>query len=269
MQLALMTSTVGQMTVVGTNGHASFIVTNSTATEQNAFIVWHGTPTAAEDWTADITGHNTAFHPSCQLQLAVVNTEVWHSGAVDGFVVSMANHSSGFGRFGSSAWHYPGGYTPRASISTTSTDFKLRLVYHAATQTIEAWYAPTASAQSWMQLDSMTLNEFSPGMTATNTFSFAILGNTDYGPISEGEIWADDFNLLGAPLQFASSPSVSSGLFQMQLTGPPNASVILQASSNLTNWTAISTNTLPAGGLPLSWPIGTNRQQFYRAWLGP
>lgn len=67
----------GRMTVTGANGHASFLVPVSATTEQNAFIVWQGTPTVAEDWTAEILGHHTAFHPSCQLQFAVVNTEAW------------------------------------------------------------------------------------------------------------------------------------------------------------------------------------------------
>jgi len=75
---------------------------------------------------------------------------------------------------------------------------------------------------------------------------------------------------LGEPvtaLQFEPILTVSNGWFQMQLTGPANASVILQASSDLTNWTSVLTNTVPATSLPLSWPMSTNHQQFYRAKL--
>ena len=71
------------------------------------------------------------------------------------------------------------------------------------------------------------------------------------------------------PLQFAQAPVVANGWFQTLMIGPPSASVILQVSFNLTDWTAIATNTLPAGGLPLRWPIGTNRQQFFRARSAP
>jgi len=184
----------GQMTVAGTNGHASFLVPLSAASEQNAFIVWRGNPTAAEDWTAEILGHNTAFHPSCQLQFAAINTEAWRTGAVHGFVAGMVNKTQE-SLVGTSWWHYPEGWTSRVRTTTTSTLFRLRLVYHATTQTIEAWHDPTATGQSWTKLDSMTVSEMSPGMTTTNTFSLAILGNTDYGPIPEGELWADDFRL--------------------------------------------------------------------------
>jgi hypothetical protein len=72
------------------------------------------------------------------------------------------------------------------------------------------------------------------------------------------------------PLSFAGGAgnlAVSNGFFQVQLNGPTNASIVVETSSNLTDWTAIATNTLPPGGLPLSLPMETNRQQFYRAWL--
>jgi len=72
------------------------------------------------------------------------------------------------------------------------------------------------------------------------------------------------------PLSFAGGAgnlAVSNGFFQVQLDGPTNASIVVETSSNLTDWTAIATNTLPLGGLPLSLPMETNRQQFYRAWL--
>ena len=50
----------GQMLVAGTNGHGSFLVPNSASVEQNAGLVWRGLPPAANDWTADILGHNIA-----------------------------------------------------------------------------------------------------------------------------------------------------------------------------------------------------------------
>jgi hypothetical protein len=50
----------------------------------------------------------------------------------------------------------------------------------------------------------------------------------------------------------------------VRLLGPQKASVAVEGSANLTNWTQIATNTLPVGGLPLSMPMGTNRQ-FFRA----
>jgi hypothetical protein len=66
-----------------------------------------------------------------------------------------------------------------------------------------------------------------------------------------------------------SSVGFSNGFFQALLTGPQDASAIIEASTNLTNWTPIVTNPLPPGGLPLSLPTGTWDRCFYRARLQP
>jgi hypothetical protein len=66
-----------------------------------------------------------------------------------------------------------------------------------------------------------------------------------------------------APLQFCCL-SASNGIFQMRLNGTPGAGVVVDTSFDLKTWTPRQTNTLPAGGLPLAAPMGTNRQ-FFRA----
>jgi hypothetical protein len=50
----------------------------------------------------------------------------------------------------------------------------------------------------------------------------------------------------------------------MRLNGTPGASAVVDTSPDLKTWTPWQTNTLPADGLPLSMPMGTNRQ-FFRA----
>ena len=65
------------------------------------------------------------------------------------------------------------------------------------------------------------------------------------------------------PLQFGSL-SVSNGSLAMRLDGIPGSGVVVDNSLDLTNWTPWHTNTLPAGGLKLLSPMGTNRQ-FFRA----
>ena len=67
----------GQMSVAGANGHASFLVPASSTASQSAYIAWPGTPSAAEDWAVEITGHNSAgysLNGDSQLQLAVYHT---------------------------------------------------------------------------------------------------------------------------------------------------------------------------------------------------
>jgi hypothetical protein len=66
------------------------------------------------------------------------------------------------------------------------------------------------------------------------------------------------------PLQFAPVPAISNGWIHVRLLGAQKSSVAVEGSANLTNWTRIAANTLPAGGLPLAMPMGTNRQ-FFRA----
>ena len=70
------------------------------------------------------------------------------------------------------------------------------------------------------------------------------------------------------PLAFARANGTgagSNGLFTARLTGTTGASAVVESSPDLRAWTPWTTNTLPAGGCDLSLPIGTNRQQFFRA----
>jgi len=50
----------GTMTVVGANGHASFLVAGSASSEQEARLIWNGRPKANADWTAEVRVHNAA-----------------------------------------------------------------------------------------------------------------------------------------------------------------------------------------------------------------
>jgi hypothetical protein len=47
------------------------------------------------------------------------------------------------------------------------------------------------------------------------------------------------------PILFISPPTLSNGVFQIELAGAPSGNYILQASTNLTQWISISAN-LPA-----------------------
>ncbi len=201
------------------------------------------------------------------LQFAVANSATMNS-TPEVYVVEMRSYNPS--SFSTAQW-LGGGTISRTSVSPATVDFNLRLVYHSASRNIEAWYDPTASGSGWAKLDTISLTDFSPSLTSTGTFTLALLANTTYGPVSEGDIWVDDFCLTGnsALLRFAPDPVVSSGVFLGRLTGPPNASVILQSSSDLTNWTPIATNVLPAEGWPITRMIGTNCQQFFRAGFGP
>jgi len=73
-------------------------------------------------------------------------------------------------------------------------------------------------------------------------------------------------------LQFVSANGsrwMSNGWFSARLLGTTGSNAVVECSSDLTIWTPWQTNTLSADGWDLTAPLGTNRQQFYRAKLAP
>jgi uncharacterized delta-60 repeat protein len=74
------------------------------------------------------------------------------------------------------------------------------------------------------------------------------------------------------PLRFVNAnanPPVSNGWFNVRLTGTTGSNAVVECSSDLVVWTPWKTNTLSASGWELAAPLGTNRQQFFRAKLAP
>ena len=70
------------------------------------------------------------------------------------------------------------------------------------------------------------------------------------------------------PLQFINangSPAISNGWFTARLLGTTGSNAVVECSSDLVIWTSWQTNRLSVGGWDLAAPLGTNRQQFYRA----
>ncbi|HEY0455118.1 MAG TPA: hypothetical protein VGE41_02020 [Verrucomicrobiae bacterium] len=73
-----------------------------------------------------------------------------------------------------------------------------------------------------------------------------------------------------APFTFQSqNTGISNGLLNLLLSGPANASVVVEASTALTNWIPTATNVIPIGGWPISIPAQSNSQKFFRARVVP
>lgn len=67
------------------------------------------------------------------------------------------------------------------------------------------------------------------------------------------------------PLYFASNSFTSGGQFQLNFIGAPGSNYVLQASTNLTTWVPIATNTVTSNPLILLDPLATNYpHRFYR-----
>jgi hypothetical protein len=268
----------GQMSVVGTNGHVSFIVPISTVDEQSAHIVWNGTPAVSNDWTADISGHNSASwstNGASQLHLWLLNS----ANTATGYRIAMAGgsyDSIGY-QFTSMAESSSG---PRQSVPATNANFGLRLVHRGGVAgDIEAWYDPTGNGVAWTLLDTMSMAAFWPGVVASNTFAVAIGSDTYYGPIEEGDIWADNFRItnsaIGSPLPQVSLMQVSSA----NAVQPTFANLILstnyqlQITTNLsgtfTNFGSAFTATNNTMIYPQYFNVTNWNQLFFRLQLAP
>jgi uncharacterized repeat protein (TIGR03806 family) len=72
------------------------------------------------------------------------------------------------------------------------------------------------------------------------------------------------------PIFFTSPGAFSNGVFQLQLSATPNQNYVLQGSTNLIQWTSISTSTPPATPFYLTDPNATNfPNRFYRVLVQP
>jgi hypothetical protein len=267
----------GQMLAVGTNQHLSFLVGGPATTEQNAEVVWNGTPAVSNDWTMDITGHNSASwsaNGASQLQLWLVNS----ADTAMGYRIAMAGGSGQSNGYQFTTLAQSSG--PRQNVPATNADFGLRLVHRGGVAgDIEAWYDPTGNGVAWTLLDTMSMAAFWPGAVASNTFTLAIVADTYYGPIGEGQLWADNFRITNSAI-VPSAPvaleitttdagfGFTNGVFGFDMSGPSGSNVIIQASADLKTWIPLQTNVL--GSAPLYYSDSqspTNHQRFYRAML--
>ena len=89
---------------------------------------------------------------------------------------------------------------------------------------------------------------------SANTFTLSVLSVTGGGGVP----------VMLTPL------SLAAGHFTLEINGNVGPSYILQASSNCTNWTALSTNTPSVMPFTLvDTNAGSFTRRFYRALLGP
>lgn len=231
-------------------------------------MVWNGKPTVVEGWMVDILGRNTVpdGDGGSVLYFGAFDTAAWENGELTGFGVGMGQNSSG-SKFGSFWLSNFSGTYPVVVPCTNNTFFGLRLVYYPASQTIQAWYDPTGSGLGWTELDSITLREMSPGMTTTNTFLFFILLDTFYAPISEGQMWVDDFRALPTPpnLLLAGVRRLA-GSAALDLTWTNNGSIcVLESAGTLTgDWNTVSNPWTTNANWVSTAVTNSSSAQFYR-----
>jgi hypothetical protein len=196
----------GNMIVTSAYGHASFRITESVTSEQQATLIWKKYPTAAESWVAEISGHNSANWSTSggsQLQLYLFDL----GPAVENAPRAAGRISMARGWYGNPPQFNVGNL---ASAPAPSADFRLRLVYRATAKMIETWYDPYSLGTGWTKLYEISLNDFSPEMVSTDFFGIGIFSNCYIGPITEGQVYADNFRL--SALAKSSATVVMDGL---------------------------------------------------------
>jgi hypothetical protein len=67
-----------------------------------------------------------------------------------------------------------------------------------------------------------------------------------------------------------SAPKLAAGAnnFTFQLSGPADSNYVLQVSTNLLNWSPVSTSTIPvSGSIAMSNSISGSNRRFFRAYM--
>jgi hypothetical protein len=107
-------------------------------------------------------------------------------------------------------------------------------------------------------------------MTASSTFTFAILSDTYYGPLSGGEIWADNFRAIPTPPPLLiSGAQRSAGAQVLDVSWTNNGSMLqLQSSGALTGgWINVSSTWTTNAGHVSTRVTNSSPIQFYRLQL--
>ena len=99
-----------------------------------------------------------------------------------------------------------------------------------------------------------------------NAGTYDVVVSSPYGSVTSSVV-----NLsITIPGFMLSAPQVTSGNtnFTFLLSGPSGSNYVLQVSTNLSNWSPVSTSTIPvSGSVTLSNAISGSNHRFYRAYL--
>jgi hypothetical protein len=102
---------------------------------------------------------------------------------------------------------------------------------------------------------------------STNPFSVKVADN---GVPSLSATQSFQVTVLQPVKPVITAPGFSNGVFNFTLTGDSGPDYVVHASTNLTTWQPVWTNSLPVPPFLFLDPGATNfNQRFYRVWLGP
>jgi hypothetical protein len=228
-----------------------------------------------DNWTVEIFGHNNAgfsANGSSQLQLWVLDS-LTMSGS---YRISMAGSAQP--QF--NVRYYPvqsGNGLLRQSVSAANADFGLRLVHRFGfAGDVEAWYDPKGDGSDWTRLDAFNVTNIWPGMLDTDTFTIAVVSDSYFGPITEGQLWAGNFQISNNAL---GNIQPMANLLNLTATVQPSFSGLahganyqLQTTGDLKIWTnqgSVFTATNNSMIYPQAWNVNDGGNLFFRLQVIP
>jgi hypothetical protein len=104
--------------------------------------------------------------------------------------------------------------------------------------------------------------------TNAGIYSLRITNGVGSAVSSSATVTVASLTITNAIYFVASGIGLSANGFQIQLSGPAGSNFVIQASSDLKNWTSISTNSAPTGSVSYLDASAKGRSvRFYRAFV--
>ena len=177
-----------------------------------------------------------------------------------------------------SGWTTPGSQTPTivANQTTTATGTYVVISQTGSLQVTPSPAGAVSAGAQWQvdggawQSSGATVSGLAVGSGHTLAFKtvsgWTTPGNQTPTIIANQTTTATGTYVVAQPQQLTSTV-LSNGVFHFTLNGPVGTNYVIEVSSNLVNWTILSTNVIPANGATnISDPSqGSRLRRFYRA----
>ncbi|MBE0541397.1 MAG: immunoglobulin domain-containing protein [Verrucomicrobia bacterium] len=175
-----------------------------------------------------------------------------------------------------------GGPEPAGGDGISEVSAAIDLVIPADAQYLTfKFLCPNAGPGDWLTAkfnDNLLMSFRADSFTGTN-FQTATMSVSDYagqagqlvmklnsGGTDASEFVIGDFSFVAGSAPVFSNPRVLSGAFQFDLRGLVGSNYVVQVSTNLINWSSMTTSTIPVeGSITITNPISGQPKKFYRA----
>jgi hypothetical protein len=216
---------------------------------------------SGRSFTVDGTAYTTA------------QTFTWVSGSSHAIATTSPQSGGAGTQYVCSSWSDGGAlsHTVTPTVGTTytanfTTQYSLTTGYGTGGSSVSpnsGWYNSGASVGlSATAASGYSFSSWTGSGNGSYSGSGASPSITMNGPITETASF-----VAAQPSQQLTGMVISNGLFRFLLSGPVGSNYIIKVSTNLVNWSSLSTNTIPAGGwVTITDSAAANMpRRFYRA----